>query len=100
LPDFHSLRTKRAEIGDIENSIHHGDAEQRNKADRGGDAEIKSGEIERNHSATDREWNSGDRQKTVAQRVEQTIQQNQDQKQGDRNNDHQPLLGGLEVVKL
>ena len=33
----------------------------------------------RQHAAADREWNAGERQQTVAQRIEQAVEQNQDQ---------------------
>ena len=73
--DTHALGAELAEIGDVENAVHHRDAEQRDEADRRRDGKIEPGEIERDQAAADRKGNAGDRQQTVAQRVEQPVQQ-------------------------
>ena len=98
--DAHALRPELAEIGDVENAVHHRDAEQRDEADRRRDGEIKPGEIKRDQAAADRKGNAGHRQQAVAQRIEQPVQQHKDQQQRDRHHDQQPLLGVLQIRRI
>src|ERR1700677_2584789 len=100
LGDIHALGPELTEVGNVENSIHHGDAKQRDKADRRRDAEIEAGQIQRDQAAADRKRDTGNRQQAVAQRIEQTVKQHKNEKQRDRHHDQQPLLGILEIVEL
>ena len=54
-------------IGNHQDAVHDGHAKERDEADGGGDAEIETGDIERQHAASHCEGNSGQRQKAVAQ---------------------------------
>ena len=56
--------------------------------------------IERDQAAADREGNASKRQQTVAHRVEQSIEQRQDQQQRDRDHHRQPLFCFLQIVEL
>ena len=66
-----TLRSVLVVKSNHQNAVHDGHAEQRDEADGGGDAEIETGDIERQDAASDREGNSRERQKAVAQVIEQ-----------------------------
>ena len=87
LCDAHALGPELAVISDVQNPIHHRDAEQRDEADRRGHTEIEAREIQRDQATADRKRDAGDGQKTIAQRIEQPIEQDEDQKQRDRDYD-------------
>ena len=87
-------------VGNHQNAIHNRHAHQRDEADCRRDAEIQAREIKRQHATADREWYPGERQETVAQRIEQTVEQNHDQQQADRNDHFKALFCPLQVFEL
>ena len=82
-----------ADVGDEQDAIHGRDAEQRDEADRRRDAEIEAGDVEPEDAAADSEGNARERQQAVAHRVEQAVEQHQDQQQAQRHDEGEPLLG-------
>src|SRR5208283_6181882 len=66
----------------------------------GGDAEIEAGDIERQHPASNCEGNSSQRQKGVAQVIEQAVEHPANQHEADRYNDIQTFLRFLKVSEF
>ena len=56
--------------------------------------------VKRQDAAADRERNAGQRQQAVAQRIEQAVEQHEDQQQADRHDDRQARLGLLQLLEL
>ena len=65
-----------------QNAVHDRHAKQRDEADGGGDAEIQTGDVKRQHAAGDGEGNPRKRQQALQQRIEQAIEQAEDQQPG------------------
>ena len=88
----HAFLDVAADIGHQQDAIHRRDAEQRDEANRGRDAEIQAGDIEPENAAGHGERNARQRQQAVPYRIEQAVEQHQDQKQAQRHNQREPLL--------
>jgi hypothetical protein len=96
----HALLEVAADVGHQQNAIHRRDAEQRDEADRRGNAEVEARDIEPEDAAGDRERNAGQRDQAVAHRIEQRVEQRQDQEQAERHDDRKPALGILQRAEL
>ncbi len=100
LRDAHARSPQFPEIGDVEDAVHDGHAEQRDKSDRRRNAEIEPRGEQRDQPAADGKGDAGERQQAVAQRVEQTVEQHENQQQRDRHHDHQARFRGLQIVEF
>src|SRR5262245_17440047 len=96
----HALGPHLVVVGNDQDAIHDGDAEQRDEAHGSGYAEIQSRDEQANDAAGDGEGNAEQSEQTVAQRVEKPIEQHQDQNQAHGNDDGEPLLCLLQGFEL
>src|SRR5262245_28570922 len=87
-------------IGRDQDSVHDRNAEERDKTDGGGDAEIEAGKIQRQHAAAGRKRNPDERHQAVRQRIEKTVEQHQDQRETDRNDDRESRFCQLQGFEL
>ena len=85
---------------DHQDAVHDGHAEERDEADGGGDAEVETGDIERQDAAHNRVRNARERQKGVAEIIEQAVERPGNQHEADRHNDLQTFLGFLKISEL
>ena len=83
-----------------QDAVHDRHAEERDEADGGRDAEIETGEIEREYAANHRVGDARERQKAVAEVIEQAVEQPDNQHEADGHNDLQTFLGFLKVSEL
>ena len=83
-----------------QNAVHDRNAEERDETDRRGDAEVETGNVERQYAANDCGGDSGKRQEAVAHVVKQAVKQPHDQNEADRHDDLQALLGLLQISEL
>src|SRR5215831_15472884 len=96
----HALGPHLVVVGNDQDAIHDGDAEQRDKAHGSGYAEIQSRDEQANDAAGDCKGNAEQSEQTVAQRVEKPIEQYQDQDQAQGNDDGEALLCLLQGFEL
>jgi hypothetical protein len=87
-------------ISDDQDTVHHGDAEQGNKSNRSGNAEIEAAEIQRQNTATDRKRDAGKGHQAVTQGIEKAVKQHQNQRKADGDDDLEALLGLLQRLEL
>ncbi len=94
------LATQVVVVGNHQDPVHDRNAKQGNEANRRGNAEVQPGEEQRRHTASDGKRNTGQRHQAVPQRVEQPVQQYDNQQDADRHNQFQPLLGLLQLFEF
>src|SRR6202020_162261 len=85
---------------DDEDAAHDRYADQRDKSDRGRNAEIQPENVQSKNAAADRERKSKQRQQAVTERIEQPVEQHHDQDKGNGQNNREPLLGLLQRIDL
>jgi hypothetical protein len=88
------------EGADHHDAVHGGDAEQRDEADRGGDAERHVGQGEPQDAADQRHRDRAGGQQRVGEVAEADIEQQQDQRDRHRHGDRQAVDRGLEVGEV
>jgi hypothetical protein len=87
-------------VDDHQDAVHDGDPKSDTNPISRRHGKIEIGDVERNDAAGDCERNAGERQQAVAQRIEQAIEQHQDENEADRNDDRKCFLGLLQVFEL
>ena len=78
--DIHSFAAQFVEITHHDDAVEHGDAEERDEADAGADAEIKVPDDEREDSADQRERNVEDDEHRLLDRIEGTEKQQENRR--------------------
>ena len=73
--------------GDHQDPIHHGNTEEWNKANSGGDTEMQTGHVECEDAADDGIRNASERQNRVFEIVEQAVKSTGNQYEADGHDD-------------
>ena len=94
------VRTKMADMFDEDDAVHHSDPEQGDEADAGRDRERHVAEPEGEDAARRGDGDVQVDEERQFDRVKRHIEQREDQKESDRDGDHQAVAGFLEVFEL
>src|SRR5580704_9450396 len=85
---------------DDQDAAHDRHAEQRDESDGGRNAQIQSENRQPQDTAADREWKPEQRQQAVTERIEKSIEQHQDEDEGDGENDRKSFFSLLQPFEL
>ncbi|MCG3162319.1 MAG: hypothetical protein JMDDDDMK_03566 [Acidobacteria bacterium] len=95
-----SIAAQLFETRDQDHAAQHRNPEERDEADRRGDAETRPGDEQRGHAADERKRHRAEQQRRIAHAAEQRVKQEEDEQNADGHGDFQSGQRPLQFLKL